>query len=154
MIVLVGLVVALLIFTSYRLGSRMIERYTPLMDAVMELQLHATTSHLWFEEILSGDRNEDMESVYLHLETADHFAELMLTGGDYDNLHFVPLQDEALITHIRMLRDKLARFRGIMDERWSMRETSGPGSAIDQRFDMLFNEAIAEALRWRGVLTI
>jgi diguanylate cyclase (GGDEF)-like protein len=144
-VVLVGLVVAVLIASSYRLGSDMIERYTPLIDAVMEIQLHATTSHLWFEEILSNDMNEKMSQVYLHLDMADKYAVLMLSGGEYDGLAYMPLQDEAMIAQVHTVRDDLSQFRDIVDQRWQMRDSSGPGSALDQRFDAVFDQLINDS---------
>jgi len=149
---LVGIMVALLILSSYRLGSRMIEQYMPLIDAVMQLQLHVTTSHLWFEEILSGDRHEDMASVYRHLDKADRYAGLMLSGGVYESLNYRPLQDERMVVLVRDVRDKLGEYRLIMEKRWKMRESSGPGSVIDESLDSVFNELINEADGLEGYL--
>lgn len=145
LIVFVALVVALLILSSYRLGSRMIERYTPLVDAVMELQLHVTTSHLWFEEILSDDKNERISLVYNHLDMAERYVELMLYGGMLEGVYYTPLQDEQMIAAIDAVQDKLSEFRSIVDKRWEMRADSGPGSALDQKFDTVFNQLITQA---------
>ncbi len=145
LIVLVGMVVAVLIFSSYRLGSRMIERYMPLTDAVMEIQLHATTSHLWFEEILSHDMYEKMTTVYRHVDKADKYAALMLSGGEYDGLSYMPLQDETMIAQVHIVQGKLSQFRDIVDKRWQMRASSGPGSEIDQRFDAIFDQLVNES---------
>lgn len=146
-VVLVMLIVAfmvLLIFSSYRLGSRMIEVYTPLIDAVMEIQLHATTSHLWFEELMSEDRNESIDAVYQHLDLAEHYADLMLNGGVYESMRYFPLEDTELRQQVHTVNRQLENFRHIMDQRWSMRSTSRAGSNIDQQFDEVYNELVDE----------
>lgn len=144
-ITLIGIVVVVLIFSSYRLGSRMIEQYMPLIDAVMEMQLHVTTSHLWFEEIIGGDTHETRESVYSQLDKADHYAELMLSGGVYESVTYMPLQDEGMREHVNEVRDKLAQYRSIMDKRWEMWESNRQGSEIDETLDSVFRELITQA---------
>jgi len=42
-----------MIYSSY-IGRSQAERYAPLIDAAMEIRLEVTTSHLWFEEVISG----------------------------------------------------------------------------------------------------
>jgi diguanylate cyclase (GGDEF)-like protein len=144
LVLVVGFMVALLIFSSYRLGNRMVERYTPLIDAVMELQLHATISRLWFEEILSQQRNEDIHSVYRHLDIAERYSELMLQGGEYESVTYLPLQDELMIAHCNTVRGKLSQFRLMLDKRWALRKGSAPASDIEQKFNTVFNELIVE----------
>jgi len=144
-VVLILLVISfmgLLIFSSYRLGSRMLEVYTPLVDAVMEIQLNATTAHLWFEELMSDDTNEDIQSVYAHLDLANRYALLMLKGGKFGAIQYEPLTDGLLRKRVESVRGQLRQFRKIMDKRWHMRESSRPGSAIDQRFDIVYNKLI------------
>ena len=52
-------------------GHRMSAIHAPLVDAAMEIKLEATISHLWFEEILSGDRHESMDVVWKAQDNAD-----------------------------------------------------------------------------------
>lgn len=37
-------------------GSRLAERYPPLVDAATEIELDATLGHLWFEEVVGDGR--------------------------------------------------------------------------------------------------
>lgn len=144
LIVLAILFMASLILSSYRLGSRMIEIYTPLIDAVMEVQLHVTTSHLWFEELLSNDQRASIATVTHNLDMADHYIDLILSGGKYESLTYLPLQDFKLRKNVLEVKQQLKLFRTIMFKRWEMRETSGPGSEIDQQFDTVFNRLVSE----------
>ena len=64
----VALIIGLGLFISgvmgYALftGSRMTQRYAPLIDAAMEIKLEAAIGHLWFEEAISGDRTKQPPS--------------------------------------------------------------------------------------------
>jgi len=58
---------------SFYLGRDIAERYTPLVDASMEIKLEATTAHLWFEEVISGDRTVDINEVWRYLLNAVSF---------------------------------------------------------------------------------
>jgi hypothetical protein len=55
--------------------------YASLIDAAIDIKLEATTAHLRFEEVLSGDRHKDIEAVWKHLDQADWYARTMLEGG-------------------------------------------------------------------------
>jgi len=57
-ILTLGIVTAMVY--SFYIGRNIAERYAPLVDAAMEIKLEATTAHLWFEEIISGDRFVDI----------------------------------------------------------------------------------------------
>ena len=74
------------------------QRYAPLVDAAMEIKLEATTAHLWLEEILGGDRQEDINEVWRGLERADWYAGAMLDGARNAEGHYLPLRDPALHT--------------------------------------------------------
>ena len=71
--ILVVIVLATLLFLSvlgfsFRTGHHMVTKYTPLIDAAMEIRLEATLAHLWLEEILSGDDAESIEAAIGHGE--------------------------------------------------------------------------------------
>ena len=64
----VGLVLAGVVGCGRYVGVRMSTMYAPLADAAMVISLEATTAHLPFQEILSGDRDEDVEVGWKHLD--------------------------------------------------------------------------------------
>ena len=55
----------------FYLGSHMVAAHTPLTHAAMEINLEATLGHLWFEEVISGDRNESIGGVLKYIDQAD-----------------------------------------------------------------------------------
>ena len=76
---------AIIIFASmaysFYSSSRMISKYSPLIDATMEIKLEATTAHLWFEKLVSGDQYLNFEDIIQHINQAKWYARAMLEGG-------------------------------------------------------------------------
>ncbi|OOZ40220.1 hypothetical protein BOW53_08610 [Solemya pervernicosa gill symbiont] len=144
-ILVIGLVVSSAVLYSFKLGSRMSDLYAPMIDAAMEIKFEATTAHLWFEEMMSGDRSESIESVRSHLDAAEWYAQAMLSGGQNQEGDFLPLEDAVMRGHIENVLLKLTEFRSIMQLRWEAGLDMGPGSELDQRFDAVFSAFIAEA---------
>ncbi|MGV1100831.1 PAS domain-containing hybrid sensor histidine kinase/response regulator [Thiovibrio sp. JS02] len=146
-----GLMAGLIVFLffsinyAFQLGLRMTGHYAPLVDAAMEIRLEATTAHLWFEEVISGDRHESFESVLGHLDAADRHAEAMLEDESGPGGPLLAMDDAQLRENIKTIRDRIARFREATTERWKAMETSGIGTEIDQRYDALFAEFINQA---------
>jgi len=88
-----GLMIIGMLGYGFYKGVRMNRVYAPLIDAAMEIKLEATNAHLWFEEILSGDRHEEMEVVWESLAQADWYALAMLEGGQNPEGTFYPVDD-------------------------------------------------------------
>ncbi len=146
------IVVALLCVTfsvgiTYSLitGNRLSQRYIPLVDAAMEIKLQATLGHLWFEEAISGDSNEEIATVREHFKTAEWYAYAMLEGGENQEGVIIPLSDPLLHHAIVEVLTKLKEFAAVADERWAKAERSGVGSVMDQRFDAIFTDFLAQA---------
>lgn len=135
---------AVTVFLVYT-GERMASRHSPLIDAAMEIKLNATLGHLWFEEILSGDSNEDIANVWSYLESADWYASVMLVGGENGKGVYRPLKDPALRAQIESVRAALREFETIARERYANFPGSEPGSQIDQEFDMVFADFMEDA---------
>jgi hypothetical protein len=85
------LAIALVMGYSLYNGNIMAVRYAPLVDAAMEIKFEVTIAHLWFEEMISGDRTVDIEDVWGHLDQSRWYAEAMLEGGENPEGKFVPL---------------------------------------------------------------
>ena len=139
-----GLVVFGMIAYSHHKAIRMTTVYAPLIDAAMDIKLEATTAHLWFEEILSGDRHEDMEAVWNHLDQADWYARAMLEGGTNYEGTFIPLDDAEMRQNILAIRIKLSELKDITEKRLATIETSGSGTGVDQHYDEIFNSFIVD----------
>ncbi len=104
--------VGVMLYSSF-LGRSMAVRFAPLVDAAMEIKLEATTAHLWFEEIIGGDRYADIEEVWEHLDQAQWYARTMLEGGENPEGKFVALEDPALRHGIERTLEGIRACRGI-----------------------------------------
>ena len=62
-----GLIAIALMFYNFYQGDRMANKYVPLTEASEEIKLEVTTAHLWFEEIIMGDKYESMDVVWMYL---------------------------------------------------------------------------------------
>ncbi len=144
--ILATVIVAAMVY-SLVTGRRLAEHHAPLADAAMEVKCEATLGHLWFEEIISGDRERDVDVVWEHLDLSAWYARAMLEGGEDSRGVFVPLRDPALRREIEGVLDKIASFRAIAEERWEAAEQSGIGSPLDQRFDAMFESVLDQADR-------
>ncbi len=142
---IVALLVAGTITYSAYAGNRVAAVYAPLSAAAREIISEATTAHLWFEEILSGDRSTGIEKVWLHLDEAAWLAKAMLEGGTRPKGRIYPLKDPVLQSRIKEVLQSMIEFRGIAEQRYQNFKESPPGSPIDQQFDAVFNGFIQKA---------
>jgi hypothetical protein len=113
-------------------------KFSPLVDATMKIKLETTTAHLWFEEIISGDRNEKIEDVIKHIDNALWYATAMLEGGENPEGFFVPLANPIMRKDIKEVLVKIKTFKEITKERYATIKESGVGTPIDQRYDGIF----------------
>jgi hypothetical protein len=60
LILSVGLIIVISISCVFYRGMAIYQRYFPLVNASMEMRLEATTSYLWFEEMLGGDETKKL----------------------------------------------------------------------------------------------
>jgi PAS domain S-box-containing protein len=147
-LLLIGIVALLvagsLTYSAYA-GNRMSAVYTPLSGAAKEIISEATTAHLWFEEVVSGDRNADLDAVWFHIKEAIWLAQAMLEGGTRPQGMIIPLKDPVLRSRIEEVLESITEFRTIAEQRYRNLEISPPGSEIDQHFDAIFTGIIQKA---------
>jgi signal transduction histidine kinase len=141
--ILVSLIVAGTVLYGFYKGSEMNNLYVPLIDASMEIKIESTNAHLWLEEIVSGDLDEELDQVWRHLDKADWYAQAMLTGGANEHGIYLPLKNNIMRGHIERVRDQLTIFRDVAKQRYQRRIIAGPGTDIDQYYDTIFNELIS-----------
>ena len=141
-ILFAGAIMTLTILFSFVSGSRMSSQYTSWIDAVMEVKYEVTSSHLWLEEVLAGDRDLAIDAAMDHMNEADWFVHLLLKGEDSEDGTFDKLEDPVLIHAAEDMKETLLVFRSIFSERVASLESSGIGSDIDQHFDRIFGELI------------
>ena len=136
-------IISFLLYGFYT-GKQLITKYTPLVDAAMEIKLEVTIAHLWFEEILIGDNNENIETVWQHINQAEWYSQAMLEGGENAEGNFIPIANAELRWHINHVQQKLAEFKKITQQRFYVRDSAVAGTSIDQEYDTFFKNFIKE----------
>ena len=139
-----SVVIASMGYISY-VGNHITVVHTPLTCAVMEIRIETSTAHLWFEEIISGDRDESIDAVWGHLNEADWYAQAILVGGENPHWKYYPLDDAGVRRAVESIQAKLAEFRAVTEERFSAPEVSRAGSEIGRRYDAVFAELMSAA---------
>ena len=141
----IGLLVAATIWYAMSTGSRITKQYSPLVHAAMEVKLKVTTAHLWFEEIINGDRHKDIDEVWTHIDQAEWYTLAMLNGGQNEEGTLIPLDNPKFSQDILEALEKIRAFRNIAKERYANIDKSSIGSDIDQHFDAVFNSFLKQA---------
>ncbi len=128
-----------------------------VLEVISEIELKYSTAHLWFEEILSGDKTEKIETVRNSLDQAEGRLRA-LKGKEFDSGEHARLygaddpSKDIVIFHfdhkshvmlsiqetIESIEEKLNKLRDLFEKRYLAWQTSGPGTEIDQRFDVVF----------------
>ena len=134
----VTLLTIAIVFYSFYIGRGIAERYTPLVDAAMKIKFEATTAHLWFEEVASGDRTVDIDDIWAKIDQSEWYAQAMLDGGTNKEVTFLALNDPYLRAQIEKTLDGIHHFRKVAQKRWALQKTPDIKTDIDQQFDLAF----------------
>ncbi len=138
--VITSLILAVVVFVtiySFSIGSRMTLKYTPLIDAAMEIKLEATMAHLWLEELLTGDRDTHIDDIQAKIDSAIWYANAMLHGGSNDEGIFIALQNKEMQNEIEDVLKQLEEFKEITDKRFKSFQTEGR-DIHDKYYDQVF----------------
>jgi PAS domain S-box-containing protein len=121
--------------------------HDPLLVNVSEIELRVMTAHLWFEEILSGDRSEKIEMVRELLDQAEGGLHVMARKKFHSGEHVRPdavpgtleAHDRFHLSHDSHIFQNIKESL-VVTNRYLAAQTSGPGTEIDQRADRIFAE--------------
>jgi hypothetical protein len=134
----ITLLLVLLSVISIQYTNRMVSQYSTLVATSTEVKLEIATAHLWFEEIISGDKNESMQTVWHYHNEASHHIDMILEGSNDSLNTAVPVDSPVIRQDINEVKNKLAVFRDITLERFKSKENAGVGTEIDQEYDAIF----------------
>jgi signal transduction histidine kinase len=117
-----------------------------LTNALMDMQINAATSHLWLEEFVTEDAQEDLAKAVSSYAEAMRLSEAILHGGESEHGYVLPpMKDPDLRTRAKAIASQISAYGDMADERQSEPKAAGPGSDIDERFDEVFAKLQAEA---------
>jgi signal transduction histidine kinase len=135
--------------TSYKVSEQQRLRDRALIRATREISLAMATSHLWLEEVLTGD-HIDRRQIWGRLDHAHDLALRLLDGGRLpaDGIALPPIEDRDQRRRVENLLADIDRLRNLASERLHGLDTgvaTGVGTEIDALYDLLFEHALKEA---------
>jgi signal transduction histidine kinase/ActR/RegA family two-component response regulator len=148
-ILALGILSAALWIGTDVLRSRLAAQGITRIRAASEIRVAVTTSHLWLEEYVGGDRAH-VEEVWSNLDRAHDLALALLNGGRTGPraAFLEPLEDPALRRQAEELRARIEEFRTSARRRLEGHArgvNTGIGSPSDAEFDRIFVQLSREA---------
>ena len=134
----------LLSVVSIYYTNRMVSDYSTLVETSIGIKQELSVSHLWFEEIISGDSYVTIEEVWLHLDKSDRNALDILNSGYGLIEENITIENPYIRQEIENIRKEIAVFRTLTAERINSVGYAGAGSNIDQKYDGVFMSIIAQ----------
>lgn len=121
-------------------GWQMSQHHVPLVDAVHEMRIQTALFHLWFEELVQGDKSVVADDVWTYLDHSEGYANAMLQGGGVNGYGIAPLDDPALLEKIGQAINAIHHLRAIGQRRLAEGDAAAGGSVLDQEFDAAFDQ--------------
>jgi len=116
-----------------------------LIEAIMDVQIHTSTFHLWFEQFLAGDVAIDLNKVWKDHDAALMIIDAVLNGGDTEHGPILePLKNEGLRSRLIGIRSTLLHFRELAVQRAIDPKAAAIGSEMDHQFDFIFGKILTE----------
>lgn len=141
---LVALSIVLLLWT-HRLGERHRDNHV-LLNALMDVQIHAAKFHLWLEKYLEDDRTIDIMTAGQDMEECLRQLNAILSGGMTEHgLIRAPLVDPDFRAQAEDIKSLLVKFKESASERLRDPAKSRAGSEADRRFDEIFETILTRA---------
>jgi len=145
-IFLLGTLYIYTLYFSFNRGEELVNKYVPLIEATMEIKLEATISHMYLEEMLHIERDNDVEKVLRHLKLSKWYANAMLNGGTKDNSTFLPLSDKIMREKIEVILLALNKFEDMSINRFNKNYSTKDGKySLYKKYNEHFNSFIKVA---------
>lgn len=123
-----------------------VQKTAPLLDNVARAKVNISAGHLWFEEMIGGDQTVTIEYVFELFNKSIQVLDDALKGeSNIEGIKGKPVIDIKLIDNIQKMKSLIQKFIDISNERFRTQDVSGIGSRLDQYYDDVYREIIAEA---------
>ena len=144
-------ILATMIFVM-QADNRLQFRHDSVSNVASEIKVEVSLAHLWLEECLTGNDGETIDSVWIHLRSADWLARAMLYGGNFGWRTFSPVSDPLLRDELHGIRDDLQVFRAATLNRWKDRRPLLFDVYIEEDYNAVFRVLLARCDRLDAVL--
>ncbi|MBI5442646.1 MAG: hypothetical protein HY900_15710 [Deltaproteobacteria bacterium] len=135
----IGLALLLIATYTHIQGYRLARLHTPMARAASEIKAQGTLSHLWLEEVLSGDPHQRVSDVWAPLARVDQEITFLREDARRSGSSILDVGGRPAREKLRTLRARLAEVREVTSARLAHPEASGPGSEIESRYDEVFS---------------
>jgi len=133
---LMGLAGVLLVNNLAHQSERVGRHLSPLVDAAMEIRLHATQARAVFRDVAADRGDASLDDVRDSIKRAEWYADAIRLGGANDEGTFFPSEDPAVRALATELKTEIASFRDALETLYKISRTSSTaGGAVDQAFD-------------------
>ena len=137
-----GILSAILVLWTGLVNDERQRSYFLMNGAILGMQIHATTAHLWLEEILTaGPSHMDINEVWNDLDKAVTLSEAILSGGHtHEGAILLRLDDPKLRSDLEKIKTILDNLKAFALERFRNRATGGVGTEDDRRYNVMFRD--------------
>lgn len=121
-------VVMVLAWSTWSARSLMLT-FVPQVNAVMQSRISLTESHLWLEEIVSGDVSENPQQVWDKIGEARWYVDALLNGGERNQRSYLAVADAGLRLELEQSLVTLQRFEEMARERVGLAQKAAAATA-------------------------
>jgi signal transduction histidine kinase len=151
-VLLIGMLSIILLLWVDQINKKLLQD-AELLNAIMDVEIHTGTAHLWLEEALTGNVPLALSDTFVSLDQAVKLVDTNLRGGQAENdLILEQLTDPELKDRAEAIRSLLLKLRGLGLERWRQSDKSGSGSVLEQEFHAVFKEALGKARDLKDII--
>ncbi|MBU8870927.1 MAG: PAS domain S-box protein [Gemmatimonadales bacterium] len=144
LVITVGLVIGLAMTFVMRMSNNLAKVHSRHLAAVHGIQLDVTLAHLWFEEILNGDENVDIEEVWRYFEQTRGHVLAMLNGAEMPYGTVTPVEDPLFRKQLGDVLNQLINYEETALKRFEAGTSASSGSELDQAFDLFFENFLTQ----------
>ena len=99
-------------------GENVGEKLSPLGNAAVEIKFSTAAAQLWIEEIVSRDREKNIQIVWDLLNRSIWYCDAILEGGVRNEKVFFPTEDPQVKEKIEVVKQKLLHLIDIDHQRY------------------------------------
>ena len=149
---IVGLIVIGIVVYGFYIGERLTALDEPLIDAVMEIQLEAEASDLWFREVIQGNLVADPRTIWQPLEQSVWYLHAILQDSKIRKKFYSPLKDEDTHELIEDVQKKFAVLKKVAELIVATAETHGSAKGLRLRYDEAIRKFLDQVEQLEGRL--
>lgn len=137
-LLLIFIIDLILILTTHLNWNNAMRKYLPLKSQIQNFKSDISEGHLWFEELISGDKYIDIEKDVMSKFRHEKFHIYLKESRNV----LSSKEDMKYYKQIKKIDKKAHEFMLLAQKRWQNVVKHAIGSDLDQEFDKKFNELI------------